>query len=285
MFNQIIGGLIMKKLLFIFVLSLGSGFLFAHHNSHGAANNSDLNIKMWDNSSFTITLDRNISEKTRSFNLKNVKPGSHYVKIVQKKRNRYGNGFFVKTIYNGRINVPSKRKVFVKIEGENRLSFKFLKKRNRYNGHGNTHGGNGNFGNGGHYGSGNYNDDFGSGCSSMNSGGGYYGESDFGNSDYGHHNGPSVMSQNSFSHLIRILGQEHFDDNRLEIAKQAIISNNMSVNQVSSILDKFTFDGAKLEFAKVAYRITVDRENYFMVNSKFTFSSSVSELNNYILNA
>jgi hypothetical protein len=62
----------MRNLLFTFVLSIGSGFLFAHHNSYGASNNSDLNIKMWDNSNFTIKLDHKVAKRTRSFNLKNV---------------------------------------------------------------------------------------------------------------------------------------------------------------------------------------------------------------------
>ena len=94
---------------------------------------------MWDNSSFTITLDHHISERTRNFSLKNVKPGSHYVKIVKKKKNHHGHGGFVQTIYKGYINVPSKRKVFVKVEGRNRLSFKFFKKKNNHH-HGNHYG-------------------------------------------------------------------------------------------------------------------------------------------------
>jgi len=276
----------MKNLLFTFILSLGSVFLFAHHHSNEASNNSDLNIKMWDNSNFTIKLDHKVSKRARSFNLKNIRPGRHYVEIIKKQLNRHGNGFFVQTIYKGKINVPSKRKVFVKIEGKNRLSFKFLKKRNRNNGHV-THNVNHSYRQGSNpinnYGS--DNDDWGSGCSLLNNNGGYYGESDFGNNGCGNHNGTSLMSENSFNQLVRILGQEHFDVDRLEIAKQAIYSNKMSVNQVSIILDKFTFENAKLEFAKVAYNRTVDRENYFMVNSKFTFSSSISKLNNYILNA
>ena len=79
------------------------------------------------------------------------------------------------------------------------------------------------------------------------------------------------MNQNSFNQFVSILVQEHFDTNRLKMAKQAISSNMMSVNQVSIILDKFTFDRAKLEFAKLAYRSTIDKENYFLLNSKFTF--------------
>ena len=279
MFNQIIGGLIMKNLLFTFVLSLGSSFLFANHNFYGAANNSDLNIKMWDNSRFTIKMDHKIAERTSNFNLKNVRPGRHYVEIIKKKRNRHGNGFFVQTVYKGNINVPSRKKVMVKVEGKNRLSFKFFRKRNRNNHHnnGNHYGNNGN----GHYGSSNYN----SGCEPLNNGNSYYSSNNYGDNGFGNHCGSNLMSQNSFNQLIRMLGREHFDNSRLEIARQAIASNNMSVNQVSIILDKFTFESARLEFAKLAYRNTLDKENYFMINSKFTFSSSVSELNNYILNA
>lgn len=266
----------MKKLLLAIVLSLGSGILLAHHNSYGSVNKSDLNIKMWDNSNFIITLNNNQPERTRNFSLINIRPGRHYVEIVQKKRNRNGNGGFVRTVYKGKINVPARKNVFVKVEGKNRLSFKFFKKRNRNNRHN---------GNNGNYGSGNYNGNFGSGCSSSNTGNGYYGESNFGNGGFDNHYNSNLMDPNRFNQLIRMLGNEHFDDVRLSIARQAIASNDLTSNQVSAIMNKFTFESAKLKFAKLAYNRTVDRENYFIVNNQFTFSSSVSELNNYILNA
>ncbi len=90
------------------------------------------------------------------------------------------------------------------------------------------------------------------------------------------------MSNHNFNRLMDMLKKEHFDDDRLSIAKQALVSNNMNVNQVSAIMDQFTFDHSKLDFAKSAYRKTVDKENYFVINGKFTFSSSVSDLNNFI---
>lgn len=272
MFNQNIGGLIMRNLLLTFVLSLGSGFLFAHHNSHGATNNSDLNIKMWDNSSFTIKLDHKVAERTRSFNLKNVRPGKHYVEIIKKERNRNGNGGFVKTIYKGKINVPAQRNVFVKVEGKNRLSFKFLKKRNRNNQSGGSHVTNG------HYSSSNY----GSSSNNGSTNSGYYGQSNVGNNGYGSHYGPVAMNENNFNQLLRIMKDERFDNNRLEIGRQALATNHMNVRQVSLIMKQFNFDNSKLDFAKLAYNRTIDKENFFAVNSQFSFSSSASELNNYI---
>jgi hypothetical protein len=281
----------MKKLIYVIVLSLVCGSLFAHNGSN-TNRYSDLNIKMWDNSRFTITLDNNISQKTRSFNLRNVSPGDHYVKIVKRKSTQYGHGGFVKTIYEGRINVPSNRKVFVKVEGRNRLNFKFLKKVNQnghHNGRGNGH--HASHQNNGHnnnhptreiYGSNNYGAYSSSACESNTSNGAYYGQSDFGNNGYGSNYGASAMNANSFNKLMNVLKREHFDDDRLGIAKQALASNQMNVNQVSVIMDEFSFDKSKLNFAKAAYHKTIDRENYYEISGKFSFSSSVSDLNNYI---
>lgn len=280
----------MRKLIYVIVLSLGCGSLFAHNGSI-TNSYSDLNIKMWDNSSFIITLDHDISQRTRSFSLKDVSPGEHFVKIVKRKKNHHGYGGFVQTIYEGCINVPSKRKVFVKVEGRNRLSFKFFRKPNQHghghhNGHGNGHHNNGvghqNTYGSNNYGSQNYGSDWNSGCATNVSQGGHYGQSDFGNGGFGNNHGPVVMSSNSFNRLMDVMKKKHFDDDRLEIAKQALASNNMTVNQVSAVIDELTFDDSKLDFAKVAYNKTVDRENYFVINGKFTFSSSVSDLNNYI---
>jgi hypothetical protein len=276
----------MKNLSLVFGLSFLSNVLFAHGNCSTSSYKSDLNIKMWDNSSFIITIDHSPARKTRNFSLKNIAPGNHFVKIVKKKRNHpnYGhghghhNGGFVETIFKGNIKVPAKRKVFVSVEGKNGLNFKFFKKYNQNhhhnNGHNHNNNNNGNHhANGNGYGSSNHYNEWDSGCEQPNyNGAGHYGGS----------YGPVVMSNNNFNRLMDILKKEHFDDDRLSIAKQALLSNNMNVNQVSAIMDQFTFDHSKLDFAKSAYRKTLDRENYFVINGKFTFSSSVSDLNNFI---
>ena len=280
----------MRKLFYVIVLSLGCGSLFAHSGSI-TNSYSDLNIKMWDNSSFIITLDHDITQRTRNFSLKDISPGDHFVKIVKRKKNHHGYGGFIQTIYEGCINVPSKRKVFVKVQGRNRLSFKFFKKPNQHNhghnnGHGNSHHGNHN--NSGHntygnnYGSQNYGSDWNSGCATNVNQGGHYGQSNFGNGGFGNSYGPVVMSNNSFNRLMDVLKNESFDNGKLGIARQALTSNQMNVNQVSAIMDQLTFDRSKLKFAKDAYSKTIDKENYFVINGKFDFSSSVSDLNNYI---
>jgi hypothetical protein len=268
MLNKIIGGPIMRKLIYVIVLSLGCGSLFAHKGSE-VSRYSDLNIRMWDNSSFMITLDHGISQQTRSFNLQHISPGSHYVKIVKRKKNQYGHGGFVKTIYEGRLNLPAKRKVVVKVEGRNRLSYKFFKKVDQHH-HNNRSGNHNSYQNSGHhhqnttggnYGSASYGINSYSDFESNASDCGNYGQSNFRN-NYS----SSVMNENRFNRLMEEVRKEHFDKDRLVIAIQALASNHITVNQVSVIMDEFSFDKSKLNFAKAAYNKTVDRENYFVIN-------------------
>jgi hypothetical protein len=271
----------MRKLLMVSVLTLFIGSAFAHGESNRNYR-SDLNIKMWDNSTFRITLNHKITKKTSNFSLKNVSPGAHFVKITKRKKNRYGTGGFVKTIYEGRINVPAKRKVFVKVVGRNRLSFKIFKKPNRHD-HGHHNNGHSNQNAyGSNYGSENHFSDWDLGCDLVGNNEGYSGQENFENNGFENSYGLVAMRANHFKDLLTFLKRENFDSDRLAMAKQVLVDNHMNVNQLASILDLLTFDNSKLNFAKAAYAKTIDPENYFLINGKFTFSSSVSELNNYI---
>jgi hypothetical protein len=56
----------------------------------------------------------------------------------------------------------------------------------------------------------------------------------------------------------------------------------MTSAQVTEILDLFTFEESKIDFAKFAYGRTYDIGNYYLVNNAFTFESSIDDLNDYI---
>ncbi len=56
----------------------------------------------------------------------------------------------------------------------------------------------------------------------------------------------------------------------------------MSAAQVKDIMDLFTFEGSKLDYAKYAYEFCWEKNNYYMVNDAFEFESSISELDEYI---
>jgi hypothetical protein len=76
--------------------------------------------------------------------------------------------------------------------------------------------------------------------------------------------------------------QSNFDETKLSTAKSILSSNCVSVDQVISICNLFSFEDNKLEFAKFAYGRTTDPKNYFKVINVFSFSDNKEELSDYI---
>ena len=95
-------------------------------------------------------------------------------------------------------------------------------------------------------------------------------------------NMPGMFMPGDFDALRSSISNQNFDDTRLTIAKQAIHERALSSSQVCQLLDLFTFESTKLDFAKYAYQYVYDRNNYFKVNDAFTFSSTIDELNQFI---
>ncbi|MBL7754922.1 MAG: DUF4476 domain-containing protein [Chitinophagaceae bacterium] len=93
------------------------------------------------------------------------------------------------------------------------------------------------------------------------------------------------MSQRDFEQTRGLLNGESFENNKLDIAKQAISAKCMNTQQIIQVCKLFSFENNKLDFAKFAYAYCSDPENYFKVNSVFTFSSSKSELNQFLQSA
>ncbi|OPZ99784.1 MAG: hypothetical protein BWY70_00884 [Bacteroidetes bacterium ADurb.Bin408] len=93
---------------------------------------------------------------------------------------------------------------------------------------------------------------------------------------------PPYMSDYDFSLLKSSIGRLSFESSKLELARQAATSNILTSFQVYEIMELFTFESTKVDFAKLAYPGVYDKNNYYLVNNAFTFSSSISELDRYI---
>lgn len=94
--------------------------------------------------------------------------------------------------------------------------------------------------------------------------------------------GTMSMSANEFNNAVATIHKQSFSDTKVSTAKAICESNCLSSSQISSICKEFSFEDAKLDFAKYAYDKCTDPKNYFNVNNVFSFSSSVEELNEYI---
>ncbi|RYY64870.1 MAG: DUF4476 domain-containing protein [Chitinophagaceae bacterium] len=132
-------------------------------------------------------------------------------------------------------------------------------------------GNNGNNGNGGGWNNGN---GYGNGGGYNNGNGGGY--------NNGYNNPNAAMNATNFSALLQQVRSETFDNTKLIIVKDALISNRVTAVQVKQLMQLFTFDNDRLELAKAAYPRTTDKNNYFQVNDAFEFSSSKESLSTWI---
>ena len=90
------------------------------------------------------------------------------------------------------------------------------------------------------------------------------------------------LSAYELESLLQDLTAAWNDSDRLKLASEAIRDNRIRTEQVVQILDSFWYEENRLEFALLAYDRVTDPENYELVNDVFWFSSSVSELEDYI---
>ncbi len=93
------------------------------------------------------------------------------------------------------------------------------------------------------------------------------------------------MADYEFDQLVHTIDNLSFESSRMQVVKQAISANIVSAHQVEQLVRMMTFESSKLELAKFAYRNTVDKQNYFIINDAFTFESSIIDLNNFIYNS
>ncbi len=91
-----------------------------------------------------------------------------------------------------------------------------------------------------------------------------------------------VISDIMFQQLKNTLNSESFDSSRLELLESTLRNNHFYALQVKELMTYLSFESGKLQFAKSAYLRVVDPENYFVVRESLTYSSSKTELSNYI---
>ena len=86
----------------------------------------------------------------------------------------------------------------------------------------------------------------------------------------------------NFQVFLQVLKDDSFDSGKLDKAKKYIDKTTLSASQITEINTKFSFDASKLEWAKYAYSKCYDKQNYFLLKPSFTFSTSYSDLEDYI---
>jgi hypothetical protein len=248
--------------------TLVAGLILMAESAIAHAGKSELNIRLWDNGMFTVVLNnQQFQTPSVNFSMGNLQPGNHTLKVFRNFVNPYGYGGHVKMVYNGFLNIKPNTNMYAFINPKGQLVVESIMPRYKKGyGYGNNWNNNNNYNSyGSNYGNYQYNNNYGG--NSQNCG------------EYGYSYG---MSSEQFSQLKLTIGNTSFDNTRLSIMKQATSANQLTTSQVNELLGMLSFESTRLDFAKFAYTYTLDKENYYMVNNAFSFSSSVAELNNFI---
>lgn len=90
------------------------------------------------------------------------------------------------------------------------------------------------------------------------------------------------MSANDFAAFYKRFKSEAFDDNKTELAKVALINIKLTSEQVKELIACYSFEDKGLDFAKWAFRITFDKENYYTLADQFKFQSNKQALLDFI---
>jgi len=233
------------------------------------------------------------------FRMDELRAGNHKMKIVKLIISRRGNVIDRYVLYQGIVFIPKNSKVWAKVNNNGRLiierTYQFYDDRN--NGNRNHSYNNRDYEN--------YLDE------SENDGGSRnrmnddyydndsydYSDQDHDNSDdysqrgnnkdnYGYDNrnrsGRSLNREQTFQLTLSAIQKQSFDTERLKIAKNAVSQGDMLSSEIAEIIKLFSFESTKLDFAKYAYQYTGDKQNYVIVQNAFQFSSSTSELQDFI---
>jgi len=252
-------------------------------------NASELVISAFDGSGFYVDLNnRQYQSYSGTVTISNLDNGSHYIEIFKKNDLRDPS---YRRVFSGYISIPRGKRVIAELDRTN--SLRIIRKENLYgnsygngNGPGNSYGNPYNSGHGNSYGN-SYGSSYGNPYSSSYSYNTYddYGyNSGYGNSgSYGSYGGYSYgMMPETFDALMMSLDREAFDDRKLSMASIAITSNGVTCSQLAAIMSTLSFDSNRLKLAKRSYQFVADKNNAFMLNDAFTFSSNADAFFRYI---
>jgi len=231
----------MKRLLIIIALLFASVQLRASHLA------SELNLRMFDQSWFTVSINHQVfTTPVTRFSLDHLEPGTHFLRVTRLNYNHHSHHAQQIVVFNGFIDIPGRSRVNAVIDRQSRFRINKIIAlapptpvwTNPVHMYPPVH---------------------------HNPTPLYYG-----------------MHDHEFRQLIHTISRLSFESSRMQIAKQAIASNYFTSQQVSELVGLMTFESSKLDLAKSAYHKTIDKENYYRINDLFTFESSIIDLNNYI---
>lgn len=86
------------------------------------------------------------------------------------------------------------------------------------------------------------------------------------------------MNPRDAAGLAQALSQCAFDDQRLDIARQALERSSLRAVELAALVRTLSYDRSQQELAKLGYAHVVDPQNFYRVYEAFTFPTSAREV-------
>lgn len=91
-----------------------------------------------------------------------------------------------------------------------------------------------------------------------------------------------VWTQQDMSDLKKRVDDRMMDGEKQKLMQSVLQDRRYTTEQMRTMLNWLSFESTKVEIAKWGYDNVSDKQNYWKLESEFTFSSSKDEFNNYI---
>lgn len=97
-------------------------------------------------------------------------------------------------------------------------------------------------------------------------------------------NDASIISNEELNKLGKKVSDKLTDTDKMKKMRSGLDGKSISTQQVATMMGWLNFESTRLEFAEWAYNITVDKEHYSQLKSKFSFTSSKQKLDDFLKN-
>jgi hypothetical protein len=91
----------------------------------------------------------------------------------------------------------------------------------------------------------------------------------------------SPTTDQDFSSISKSISSKTFEDSKLEIAKEVTPNKCLTASKIKQVMELFTYEETRLEYAKFAFEYCFDPDNYYQVYDAFTFETSIDELRTF----
>lgn len=277
----------MKKLFTLFLGGLVTVSAFAN----------DVTVTFSGNKKYEVVIDgRSISGygyNGNTININDLRIGQHSLQVYKSKGNNTWNNNNV--VYSSDFTIRPQYDLFINVDKKGRVQMD-ERINNNYGNNGGYGTNDGNWGNNrrrhhhdDNYGNNDQNDRY--GRNSRNDGddddygrnNGSYGSNNgsYGNNGGWNNNYSNAMSDADFNQLLQKIRGQWFG--KLSTAKTSVTNNYLATYQVRQILQIFSSENDKLQLAELAYRNTVDQNNFRQLYDLFSYQGQAA-LDNYIRN-